>query len=62
MVNFSGNFPENVIFSNFLKIWMVLDKTIHRAFLEFIKLYKQNPLEKSFIFTIENTVPHYITC
>ena len=33
------------------------DKTIHKAFgitrlLEFIKLFKQNPLEKYFIFTI----------
>ena len=32
-------------FLNFLKILMVWDKTICKAKLEFIKLYKQNPLE-----------------
>ena len=31
MVKFLG-LPENVIFFNFLKIWMVSDNTIHRAF------------------------------
>ena len=31
---------------------MVSDKKIHRAFRELIQLYKQNPLEKFFIFTI----------
>ena len=36
---------------NFLKILTVSDKTFTRL-LEFIKLYKQNPLEKFFIFTI----------
>ena len=51
--NFRGH-PKFFFFFNFLKIWMVSDKTIHRAFgihktLVFIK---QNPLEKIFIFTI----------
>ena len=35
----------------FLKILTVSDKTFTRL-LEFIKLYKQNPLENFFIFTI----------
>ena len=35
----------------FLKMLMVSDNMIHRAF-EFMQLYKQNSLEKFFIFTI----------
>ena len=30
---------------------MVSDKTIHKAFIVLVQLYKQNPLEKMFIFT-----------
>ena len=52
--NFQGH-PNNlcmcVCVCKFLKILMVLDKTIHNT-LEFIKLHKQSPLENCFIFTI----------
>ena len=49
--NFRGH-PENYSFMQFLKILIVSDKMIHRAFRTHIQLYKQNPLEKIFIFTI----------
>ena len=39
-----GGHPENVFCCNFLKILMVSDKTIHKAFI-IQKLYKRNPLE-----------------
>ena len=52
---FWGTVSQNVrFFLNFLKILMVLNKTINRAFRiqEFIKLYKQNALKKFLIFTV----------
>ena len=51
--NFRGH-PKNVSFVHFLKILMVSDKTIHKAFRTHtnVQLCKQNPLEKICIFTI----------
>ena len=51
MVNFLGH-PENVWFCKFLKILDGFKQNNSQGFLEFTKLYKQNPLEKYFIFTI----------
>ena len=47
-----GGIPKMLVLGNFLRKWMVSDKKIHRASIELIQLYKQNPLEKLFIFTI----------
>ena len=48
MVKFSGH-PESVIFWQF---YQNIDVWRFTRLLEFIKLYKQNPLENFFIFTI----------
>ena len=39
---------------------MILDKKKSMRILEFMKLYKQNPLEKFFIFTIYQTILQWL--
>ena len=41
-----------LVLCHFLRKLMVSDKEIHMAFRTHIQLYKHNPLEKLFIFTI----------
>ena len=48
-----GRIREVELYMYFLKIWVVSDKTIQRAFrIHTTLLNKQNPLEKMFIFTM----------
>ena len=51
MVKFLGGIPKMLVLCNFLKILMVSDKTIHKAFRTHTTL-KQNPLEKTLILTM----------
>ena len=46
-----GGIPKMLVFAIFSKYWWFQTKQFTRL-LEFIKLYKQNPLEKIFIFTL----------
>ena len=46
-----GGIPKMFVFWKFLKILMVSDKSIHKAFRIHKTLYN-NPLKKTFIFTI----------
>ena len=48
MVTFLGGIPKMLVLCSFLKILMVSDEMIHRAF----RTHKQNPLEEILIFTI----------
>ena len=50
--NIFKGIPKMLVLCNFLKILMVWGKMIHRAFSSqlLIQLYKQNPLQKFFIF------------
>ena len=48
-----GGIPKMLVLYNFLRKLMVSDKKIHRAFrTRTCQIYKQNPLENFFIFTI----------
>ena len=49
-----GGIPKMLVLCNFLKILMVSDKMLHKAFRTHTTLNKQNPLEKSFIFIYQN--------
>ena len=59
IIKYSGASQKFYIF--FLKIWMVSDKTIYRAF-RVHQRYKQNPSEKIFIFNIYQNYTLALNC